>query len=129
MSRHMTLDDRQSIHAGLKHAESLAMIASRIGKCETIVSREIRSHRVVWNRKPYGRPTNHCVNRAGCKKTGVCNEECRRKCAMCGHCAACCSDYSEAHLRQHPDVITVQMDSVVGCKGSSKVLLISPVSR
>ncbi len=47
MSRHMTLDDRQIIHAGLKRAESLAMIASRIGKRETTVSREIRSHRVV----------------------------------------------------------------------------------
>ncbi len=47
MSRHMTLDDRQIIHAGLKRAESLAMIASRIGKRKTTVSREIRSHRVV----------------------------------------------------------------------------------
>lgn len=66
----MTMDDRQIIHAGLKRAESLAMIVSRIGKYETTVSREIRSHRIVWNRKPYGRPTSRCVNCASCKKTG-----------------------------------------------------------
>ncbi len=68
MSRHMTLDDRQIIHAGLKRAESLAVIASRIGKCETAVSREIRSHRVVWNRKAYGRPTNRCVTAQAAKR-------------------------------------------------------------
>ena len=117
MSRHMTLDDRQIIHAGLKRAESLAMIASRIGKCETTVSREIRSHRVVWNRKPYGRPTNRCVNRTSCNKTGVCNEDCRRKCTMCGHCAAFCPDYREEHCEKlnHPPYVCDACDLVDRC--------------
>lgn len=117
MSKHMTLDDRQIIDAGLKRAESLGMIARRIGKCETTVSREIRGHRVVWNKKPYGRPANRCVNRMSCKKTGVCNEGCRRKCALCGHCAAFCSDYSEEHCEKlnHPPYVCDSCDAVDRC--------------
>ena len=117
MSKHMTLDDRQIIDAGLKRAESLGMIARRIGKCETTVSREIRGHRVVWNKKPYGRPANRCVNRMSCKKTGVCNEDCRRKCALCRHCAAFCSDYSEEHCEKlnHPPYVCDSCDAVDRC--------------
>jgi len=71
----------------------------------------------VWNRKPYSRPTNHRVNRASCKKAAVCNEDCRRKCAMCGHCAAFCSDYSKERCEKlnHPPYVCDACDLVDRC--------------
>ena len=66
MSKHMTSEDRQIISAGLKAGDSLGKIAKRIGKCESTVSREIRSHRIVWKNAPYGRSLNRCVYRLSC---------------------------------------------------------------
>ena len=100
MSKHMTSEDRQIISAGLKAGDSLGKIAKRIGKCESTVSREIRSHRIVWKNAPYGRSHNRCVNRLTCAMQGVCNDSCMRKCASCGKCIHNCSMYVEEHCEK-----------------------------
>ncbi len=107
MSKHMTLDDRQNISAGIKAGKSFGEIAGEIGKCETTVSREVRSHRVVWDKKPYGRSKNRCVNRHSCTLTNVCSDDCRRRCSVCGKCSSICPQYEEEHCERlrHPPYV------------------------
>ena len=91
----MTIEDRQTIAAGLKQGLSLGSIARQIGKCETTVSREIFGHRIVWDKKPYGRSANRCVNRHNCNLRGVCGTDCTRKCSVCKDCSSHCTMYKE----------------------------------
>ena len=107
MSKHMTLQDRQMISAGLKDGLSFTAIARQIGKAQTTISREIRFHRCVWDKKPYGRSANRCVNRRSCSLTGICDDKCTRRCSACGSCSKACSMYMEEHcakLSQPPYV-------------------------
>jgi len=97
MSQHMTLNDRQTISTGLKNGDSLGTIAKQIGKSPSTVSREIRGHRVVWDKAPYGRVNNRCINRNSCSLKGVCDGNCTRKCSACGKCARSCPMYQEEH--------------------------------
>jgi transposase, IS30 family len=100
MAKHMTLEDRQKICAGLEKAKGFGVIAKDIGKSETSVSREVRNHRIVWNKQPYGRIYNRCVNRNNCDLRNVCSDDCNRKCAACGQCAKSCPMYKEEHCEK-----------------------------
>ena len=101
MSKHMTLEDRQTINAGIKNGYSLGEIAKQVGKCESTISREIRKHRIVWDKKPYGRLSNRCINRQSCNLKHVCdNTSCNRRCASCGECNKHCSMYVEEHCER-----------------------------
>ena len=96
----MTLDNRQKICAGLENVETFGVIAKRIGKSETSVSREVRNHRCVWDKRPYGRSRNRCVKRKDCDLRNVCRDDCNRKCAACGQCAKSCPMYEEEHCEK-----------------------------
>ena len=113
----MDINDRQNIIVGLKNADSFGVIAKRIGKRETTVSREIRNHRIVWDKKPYGRSTNRCINRTSCSGTGVCNDDCHHKCSMCGQCTRFCPDYIEEHCEKlnHPPYVCDGCELVNRC--------------
>ena len=50
MSTHMTLEDRQIISTGITNGESFGQIARQIGKCTSTVSREVKGHRIVWDK-------------------------------------------------------------------------------
>ena len=117
MSKHMDLNDRQTISAGLKISDSLGVIAKRIGKRETTISREIRNHRIVWDKKPYGRSANHCINRTSCSETGICNDGCHHKCSICGQCTRFCPDYIEEHCEKlnHPPYVCDGCELVNRC--------------
>lgn len=107
MSKHMTLSDRDIINAGLNNAESFGSIARKLGKAQSTISREVKNHRIVWDKKPYGRSSNRCVNRYDCTLKGVCNPDCTRKCSVCGKCAGSCVNYQQeycAKLSQAPYV-------------------------
>ena len=56
---------------GLKAGNSFGSITGKIGKRATTISREIHSHRIVWDKKPYGKAMNRCANRQGCRLRGV----------------------------------------------------------
>ena len=107
MSKHMTLSDRQIINAGLNNSENFGSIARKLGKVPSTVSREVRNHRIVWDKKPYGRSTNRCVHRHECSKRGICDPNCTRKCSVCGKCAGVCPNYQQercSKLNQAPYV-------------------------
>ena len=95
MSKHMTIDDRQTIAIGLKQGESLGAIAKQLGKCSSTISREIRSHRIVLNKNPYGRIVNRCINRNNCNLHSICDSDCKRKCSTCNSCNSRCDLYKE----------------------------------
>lgn len=117
MSKHMTIQDRQDISAGLKAGDSFGSIARKIGKSATTVSREIRSHRIVWDKKPYGRSMNRCANRHGCRLRGVCNSHCDRLCPACGACTKKCSMYVEERCEklQHPPYVCTACPNLHRC--------------
>lgn len=100
MSKHMTLEIRQTICSGIAAGDSLGEIARRIGRSESTVSREIRSHRIVWDKLPFGRPLNRCINRTTCRLKGVCNDTCTRRCSACGKCTKSCSMFVEEHCEK-----------------------------
>ncbi|EFE90751.1 hypothetical protein GCWU000341_02445, partial [Oribacterium sp. oral taxon 078 str. F0262] len=89
--KQLTLDDRLLIEAGLKEGNSFKGIGERIGKDCSTVSKEVRSHLVFKKSGAYGRPFNDCINRKGCRISGVCKacspEKARvRYCSVCGKC-------------------------------------------
>ena len=117
MSKHMTLEDRQIICAGLNAGDSFGTIAKQIGKCESTVSREVRSHRIVWEKNPYGRSRNRCINRLNCNIRGICGDSCKHKCSSCDKCAKNCSMYVEERCEKlnHPPYICVACAQVNKC--------------
>lgn len=100
MSTHMTLEDRQIISTGITNGESFGQIARQIGKCTSTVSREVKGHRIVWDKKAYGRGDNRCANRMSCTLKGVCNPQCTRKCSFCGKCAKDCPMFVEERCQK-----------------------------
>lgn len=100
MSKHMTLKIRQTIYSGLLAGNSFGEIARQIGRSESTVSREIRNHRVVWDKSPYGKPLNRCINRTNCYIKSICSDTCTRRCSTCGKCAKSCSMYIEEHCEK-----------------------------
>ena len=100
MSKHMTTEDRQTISAGIKNGDSFSAIAKQVGKSESTISREVRNHRIVWDKKPYGRTGNRCINRLNCNIRHLCNASCTRKCASCSDCSKHCSMYVEEHCEK-----------------------------
>ena len=101
MSKHLTLEDRQTISTGIKNGDSFGAIAKQVGKCESTISREVKGHRIVWDKKPYGRLSNRCINRQSCNLKHVCgNDSCNRKCASCRDCTKHCSMYVEEHCEK-----------------------------
>lgn len=97
MSKHMTLEERQQIQMALNNGENFSQIAQLIGKNRSTVTREVRSHRIVWEHHAYGRSGNRCINRFSCALKHLCDPDCRKKCSLCGKCKTLCGNYLEEH--------------------------------
>lgn len=75
-NRHLTLEERKIIQAGIENGATKAAIGRTIGKDETTVAKEIRKHRQFKPRNTYGRPVL-------CAREHVCNKKlCQRKCEL-----------------------------------------------
>lgn len=95
MSKHMSIEDRKTISSLISQDQSLSSIAKQIGKSQTTVSRELRGHRTVWDKKPYGRVVNRCVNRHKCIVRDACKTGCKQRCSTCAQCNSHCPIYEE----------------------------------
>lgn len=107
MSKHMSIEDRQTISEQIRQGQSLSSIAKQIGKSQTTVAREVRKHRVVWDKPPYGRLANRCVKRHECIVRNACKDGCKQRCSTCKQCNSHCPIYEEEHcakLNQPPYV-------------------------
>ena len=97
MSKHMSIEDRQTISSLIRQGQSLSSIAKQIGKSQTAVSREILKHRAIWDKKPYGRIVNRCVKRCECILRNACRTGCKQRCSTCAQCNNHCLVYEEEH--------------------------------
>ena len=91
----LTLSERKCIESGLNSSNSLRTIARQVDRPVSTVSREIRRNAQPDLSVPYGRMKNKCIHRKECSKTGVCNQDCHRKCSTCHLCNTSCPDFCE----------------------------------
>jgi IS30 family transposase len=106
----MTLEDRTTIEASLNTRLTLGQIAKELGKANSTISREIRSHRIVSEKCGFGRIPNRCVHRMDCDVYDLC-QSCKYDgncvCRACNLCNFKCPSFEEEHcakLREPPYV-------------------------
>ena len=96
-NKHLTLDDRSTIEAMLKHKTSFAEIGSSIDKHSSTISKEIRSHLVSQRTGGKYASFNACSLRYSCLKTRICSTcHAQRRYKLCKSCSMCntfCKDF------------------------------------
>lgn len=102
---HMSQSDRLLIEKGLNEGKNFKQIAEIVGKNETTVAREVKSHFVEIKRGYGSGRFNDCGNKEGCKERNLCGRECkagRRNCPACGvRCkAGGCDRYVKSTCRK-----------------------------
>ena len=96
-NKHLTLNDRSTIEAMLKHKTSFAEIGTSLDKHSSTISKEIRSHFV--SQRTGGKYTsfNACSLRSSCIKTRICSTcHAHRRYKLCKNCSMCntfCKDF------------------------------------
>ena len=95
--KHLTLSDRTSIEARLKEGTSFKGIASELGKDPSTISKEVRAHIIICEKKDTYNP---CLLRKECKHYSDLCEKCSYKwghyCNRCKGCYTHCPDYVES---------------------------------
>ncbi|WP_113673802.1 IS30 family transposase [Vallitalea guaymasensis] len=81
--KHLTLSQRIDIEKSLLAGESFAAIARKLNKDPSTISKEIRRHSKVKERKNTDFAPIPCNNRNGCEIKYLCDETCERKCRLC----------------------------------------------
>jgi len=119
--KHLTLDERGYIQAGLNSGYSFRRIGEGINKDPTTISKEVRQHRALHKIGAFGRITNRCIHRKTCSVQWLCESwDCKRiYCRSCRKCNGLCPDFQEEHclfLSQPPYVCN-------GCKMRSRCVL------
>ena len=107
--KHMDLDDRSGIQAGLKEKKNFKEIGDAIGRDASTVAKEIKGHLVVKETGTRSRPYNPCKKRKTCGHNKDVCIECLANpwdlhsgyCALCEHgCIKHCAEYEEETCRQ-----------------------------
>lgn len=84
-NRHLTDDLRLDLEAALRARKSFSQIKRGLGIPRSTTRREIMNHREESTRTFYGRRSDPCVHRDGCRSHGMCGRpDCTRDCAGCG---------------------------------------------
>lgn len=98
-NKHLTLEDRSTIHAGLNAGHSFRRIARHLDKDPSTISKEVRLHRIQMSTGAFGRIPNRCIHKTDCNVRGLCGKfDC--KVAFCPSCKLCnnkCPDFQEEH--------------------------------
>lgn len=105
--KHLTLQDRFEIEEG----KNISTIAKKVGKDLSIISREIRKHRICDD--GFSARHNDCLYRPYCQKRSLCID-----CTKIKHCCSCkvkdcralCSDY-------HSDMCRTTIRAPYVCNG------------
>lgn len=97
--KHLTLEERQTIESLLNDNKSISIIAEKLGKSISTVSREITKHVTFVRNGIPGRGYNNCKHRFHCTKVNIC-ERCTspkhyKYCSRCSMCNNHCPDYIE----------------------------------
>ena len=99
-NKHLTLEDRQAIAAGLNERFSFKAIARVIRKDCTTVAKEVKKNHMTVRSGCLGHGYNNCVYSFTCPRTNVC-ADCRnrryiKKCRFCSLCNEYCGRYRPA---------------------------------
>ncbi len=81
--KHLTLSERIHIEKSLLAGESFAAIGRKLCKDPSTISKEIRRHSKVKERKNIDFAPVPCDNRKGCEIKYLCDDPCERKCRQC----------------------------------------------
>ncbi|WP_026478312.1 IS30 family transposase [Alkaliphilus transvaalensis] len=96
--KHLTLSQRIEIEKSLLAGDSFAAIARKIGKDPSTISKDIRRHSKIAERKNMDFAPIPCSNRRECKLRYLCDENCSNLCKMCKNkgprCIDICPNYS-----------------------------------
>lgn len=99
--KHLTLNDRIVIQAGLQQCLSLAKIAEKVGVSRSTISREIKARRKLVKTSN----GNSCIHRDSCTRVPDCRKTCfrgKRQCqTACGGCNESCTEYQEEYCSEH----------------------------
>ena len=103
-NKHLTLSQRIVIEKGLRDNESFTVIARRIDKGPSTISKEIRRHITHHVKSEFGRAIP-CANRRNCSVRKLCGEKaCIYLCKLCAKseffCTSVCKDYDPRHCEK-----------------------------
>lgn len=95
--KHLTQSQRLIIEKGLNEQTPFAVIARKIQKDPSTISKEVRKHREPATRKAAA-PAIPCSIRPDCKLRYLCPENCSTFCKICHnpkiHCSDVCQEYA-----------------------------------
>jgi IS30 family transposase len=96
--KHLTLSQRIEIEKSLLAGDSFAAIGRKTGKDPSTISKEIRRHSKIAERKNTDFAPIPCSNRRGCKLRFLCDEDCSALCKICKKkgmkCIDVCPNYT-----------------------------------
>ncbi len=98
--KHLSRENREVIESGIRNHDSARAIARRIGVSPSTVTREVKAHRTVREKKP-SRAENaslRCAKRDLCQASGTACTKCSTRFTTCKNCktrrcVATCADY------------------------------------
>lgn len=97
--KHLTISQRLHIEKGLENNESFSLIAKRLEKDPSTISKEVRRHRTEHVKRDMKHDIP-CANRGQCRMRSLCNNKnCIKLCKACTeqdfYCTKVCPDYLE----------------------------------
>lgn len=96
--KHLSLSQRIEIEKSLLAGDSFATIARKICKDPSTISKEIRRHSKIAERKDIDFAPIPCSNRKECKLRYLCDKNCNSLCKICNkkevRCIDICPNYS-----------------------------------
>ena len=94
----MTLSDRINIEKGILEGKSFRQIAKSIGKDPSTVSKEVKKHsRITERKKSIAETPIPCARRKGCTVHDLCDRHCDIQCQMCKRPGFRCSDICDLY--------------------------------
>jgi IS30 family transposase len=95
MAKHMDDTDRDEIERLLRMGWLVAQIASKLGRPDCTIAREIRNRRIDSNKGVRRTSSATCALYDSCRRTKVCPVDCgmRKLCKNCVCCVEACADF------------------------------------
>ena len=95
MAKHMDDADRVEIERRLRQGWLVAQIASKLGRPDCTIAREIKNRRIDSNKGVRRTSSATCALYDSCRRTKVCPVDCgmRKLCKNCVCCVEACADF------------------------------------
>lgn len=98
--KHLSRENREVIESGVRDGDSARAVAKRIDVSPSTVTREVKAHRTVTEKKlsPKEKASLRCVKQGSCQASGTACPKCSTKLTTCKSCKTrrcilTCADY------------------------------------